>query len=586
MLLSKKLIRFTLFLSVFLFSLNAGSQNLERVDSLSRIIPTVHDSTKVELYIEIFVEYMYVDLDIAKRYADSCIMAAENSGNKLLMAGSRNVLGVYYNMVSDYDSSSMIFNEVIERYEKLGNKERVSAVLNNLANAYNNLGQLEKSLETHMKSLAIKEELGVTGDDLASSYWNIGNVLSEIENFEESNDWYYKARDIYEELNDEHNLTTIKELLAQNLNQMGQPDESFRIRKEVAAFYRKKNRVNDLAGTLDGMGRILLRKGEYEEAEKYLLEALELAERSGEKRLPGYIYRTLSKLYLETNELKKAEKFALLSLENATDVKQNKKKINDYKVLSEIYEKLESYDKAYDNYKKYHILYDTILGIEKIAAMNELEVKYQAEKKEQEIVLLEEKDKRNQLEKKAMFGGIIALLVLFGAIVYGLRQRLRNSKLVREKMNQELSFNKRELDLKKQELTAYALQLAHKNEVLEGIKVSVDEMKKKENSHRDFQKIVNTIEFNKSDDESWEGFRTRFQSIHKDFETIVKTTYPSVTSNELRLMALLKMNLSSKEIANILNVSMEGIKKARYRLRKKLNLESNDSLEGLILSIN
>lgn len=104
-------------------------------------------------------------------------------------------------------------------------------------------------------------------------------------------------------------------------------------------------------------------------------------------------------------------------------------------------------------------------------------------------------------------------------------------------------------------------------------------------SNRDLQKIVNTIDINQNDDESWEGFRARFLAVHKDFEVDVKTKYPAVTINELRLMALLKMQLTSKEIANILNISSEGIKKARYRLRKKLGLESKDSLEELVLAI-
>jgi DNA-binding CsgD family transcriptional regulator len=65
----------------------------------------------------------------------------------------------------------------------------------------------------------------------------------------------------------------------------------------------------------------------------------------------------------------------------------------------------------------------------------------------------------------------------------------------------------------------------------------------------------------------------------------VKARFPDITANELRLLALLKMNLSSKEIANILNISQEGIKKARYRLRKKLNIATEDSLQDLVLSL-
>ena len=62
-------------------------------------------------------------------------------------------------------------------------------------------------------------------------------------------------------------------------------------------------------------------------------------------------------------------------------------------------------------------------------------------------------------------------------------------------------------------------------------------------------------------------------------------SYPEVSNNDLRLMSLLKMNLSSKEIANILNISVEGVKKVRYRLRKKLNLNTEESPQELVIEL-
>ncbi|MEZ4989852.1 MAG: helix-turn-helix transcriptional regulator [Saprospiraceae bacterium] len=73
--------------------------------------------------------------------------------------------------------------------------------------------------------------------------------------------------------------------------------------------------------------------------------------------------------------------------------------------------------------------------------------------------------------------------------------------------------------------------------------------------------------------------------MHKDFNVRVAHLYPDITPNEYRLMAFIRMNLSSKEIASILNISIPGIKKARQRLRKKMGLATQDSLETAILNI-
>ena len=142
-----------------------------------------------------------------------------------------------------------------------------------------------------------------------------------------------------------------------------------------------------------------------------------------------------------------------------------------------------------------------------------------------------------------------------------------------------------ELEFKKKELTTHALNLARKNETLENLKIKAQELKEKESTGTGYNQLIRSINFDLQDDHNWENFSRYFEEVHKDFNSIVKTKYPQVTSNELRLLALLKMNLSSKEIANILNISSEGIKKARYRLRKKLDLSTDDSLQDLVLSL-
>ena len=104
-------------------------------------------------------------------------------------------------------------------------------------------------------------------------------------------------------------------------------------------------------------------------------------------------------------------------------------------------------------------------------------------------------------------------------------------------------------------------------------------------AHAEYTKMANTIKFNLQDEKSWANFSRFFDEVHQGFNEAVKKNYPDVSPNELRLMALLKMNLTSKEIASILNISHDGIKKARYRLRKKLNISSDESLSDLIISI-
>jgi len=191
---------------------------------------------------------------------------------------------------------------------------------------------------------------------------------------------------------------------------------------------------------------------------------------------------------------------------------------------------------------------------------------------------LEEKQRAAALQNTLLIGGIVALISLFGLLYYGIRQKMKRNKLEKEKIAAELSF-------KKKELTTHALNLARKNETLENLKSKAQELKEKENIGNGYNQLIRSINFDLQNDNNWENFSRYFEEVHKDFNSNVKTKYPQVTSNELRLLALLKMNLSSKEIASILNISAEGIKKARYRLRKKLDLTTEDSLQDLVISL-
>ena len=155
---------------------------------------------------------------------------------------------------------------------------------------------------------------------------------------------------------------------------------------------------------------------------------------------------------------------------------------------------------------------------------------------------------------------------------------MNRNKLVREKLDAELEF-------KRKELTSHALHLAHKNEVLEDLKQKAELLNKSDNDQKGYRQLINTIKYNLQDDNNWENFKKYFEQVHKNFNSMVKNKFPDIMANELRLMALLKMNLSSKEIANILNITPEGIKKARYRLRKKMNISSDESLQDQIIHL-
>ncbi len=144
-----------------------------------------------------------------------------------------------------------------------------------------------------------------------------------------------------------------------------------------------------------------------------------------------------------------------------------------------------------------------------------------------------------------------------------------------------------ELNHMKNELATATMHLLNKNEFIADIKSNLNQIVKKgaQGDLKDeLSSITKDIENNISDDGDWEHFQFHFDRVHGDFTTRLKLAFSSLSPQETKLSAYLRMNLSSKEIAQLLNITVRGVEISRYRLRKKLNLGREQNLQEFILN--
>jgi DNA-binding CsgD family transcriptional regulator len=160
-------------------------------------------------------------------------------------------------------------------------------------------------------------------------------------------------------------------------------------------------------------------------------------------------------------------------------------------------------------------------------------------------------------------------------------KELENEQQLMRLRNEQLSLD---VDTKNKELAVSTMSLIKKDELLSLIK---EDLKKTsdEASSRSIKSVITTITKNISDDNTWTVFKDAFDTADKDFLKKVKHAHSSLTPNDLRLCAYLRLNLSSKEIAPLLNISVRSLEIKRYRLRKKMELPHEKGLVEYILSI-
>ncbi len=169
-------------------------------------------------------------------------------------------------------------------------------------------------------------------------------------------------------------------------------------------------------------------------------------------------------------------------------------------------------------------------------------------------------------------------------------EKLRKQKLESERKLIELKNEnlQKEINNKSQKLSNIAINVVRKNEILEDIRDELKQVKAElgqqlPNLH--YQKILNSIERNVAGKEDWDLFEENFNQIHEEFFLKLRSIVPNITPSELRLAACLRMNLSTKEMAPVIGISIRGVEIKRYRLRKKLNLDADSNLVDYMMDI-
>ncbi|HMB63485.1 MAG TPA: hypothetical protein VKN36_10455 [Eudoraea sp.] len=597
------------------------SQENKKLDSLLKVHNELpEDTLKVGILGDLYYATQYSDVDQSGKYANARLKLARKLNYDKGIADGYYTMGTYNMAMGQGDSAKIYYRKALELYGKLENSKGQFNTRDALASQEKYEGNYDEAIELNAANLedriAAGDSAGIAGTHLAMarSYEKKGSykiaydhLLAALAIYEKIEQPLWKADALF--------AMTALEMIFENY------DKGIVYAKEALEIYERHNDKVFQMTTLNGIGQMHIELKEFENSLRYLNAGLDLSRELKMTEMEGIIVKNLGRALMGLNRSAEGianlkESVNMLRTANRPDelfeslaaVGEAYNSINKpneglpyfneavrlleskrptgngakvYKGRSEAREMNREFDLALQDYKEFKVLNDSVFNSEKTNQIEELRTIYDTERKEQqialqenEIALLEQKAEISSLQKILLAGGLVLALLGF----YSAGQKMKRNKIEREKVDAELAF-------KKKELTTHALHLAKKNEVLENLKSKAQELKQSENGNKGYQQLIRTIDFDLQDDNNWENFSKYFEQVHKNFNSRIKQSYPTVTSNELRLMALLKMNLSSKEIANILNISQEGIKKARYRLRKKLDISSDDTLQDLVISL-
>jgi len=161
--------------------------------------------------------------------------------------------------------------------------------------------------------------------------------------------------------------------------------------------------------------------------------------------------------------------------------------------------------------------------------------------------------------------------------------QLELEKAEKELMQLRTAKLEAEITHKNTQLASTAMHLVQKGELLGKVKDQMIKLKKQGDAD-ELKAIIRTLSEEDRLDDQWEQFSIHFDTVHTDFLSILKSKYQNLTPNELKLCAYLRMNLSTKEMAQLMNISVRGVEISRYRLRKKLGIPTEMNLFDFLMN--
>ena len=500
---------------------------------------------------------------------------------------ARNMIGqaqVQYNTLN-LDSARVI----LESAEKLAVSHKFDDLLPGIyktkARIYDKEGNLTEAIDFYLKA-AVLFEAQKSESDLAMIDGNIGVVYMRLENEPEALKYLTRAMEYNEKNNNWHNLSINYNNLGALYQQMDSVEKSrFYYEKELHLAQKESNEYA-LARTYLNLANVLKGTDDYLLAGAYYDSSLYYSNKNNIEY--GIIVGKLNygDYYNVIGEYDKAIKILKEDKELLANRNLPGEEATIYAFLSRAYKGAGVYDSSLFYYEKYNHINDSIAGETTKANVLSLEKKYQSEKKERQISELEANASKQRLRNRFMITALLFLLIISAIGSLLLVAQRKSTRLKEQLIRQENEQLKNIMEIRNQELVSKALMVSTLNEQLDKFQFHFKDVKSSltKESAQKIEMLVNDLSYSLPE-QAWLEFEKRFESVHQSFITKLSANYPDLSPTELRLCSLLKLSMSSKEIALLTNRSVGSVDNIRSKVRNKLGLDAEANLTSFLMKL-
>lgn len=577
---------FLVFVVVMGFS--SFAQNQQR-DSLKLVISQdVVSIGKAMAYAELAGWYQAQNQDSAIFYANQGLQYSEQNDLPRGVGENLAKLGDIYVRKNMLDQARTYYSRSLQFYDSQQYPFDYAQITMIIGNIHLAQSKYIDALEAYQSSLDLSMEQEF--DELIPHlYNNIGNLYLDIEDLEDALSSFNRAYELFLEGDDQYNAAFSLANISLIKKRYGENEEAVQGYLDVVRLFSKNNHWADMAWAYNEIATLFVEQDDLELAEEFLTLSLSTLENQDQSYqgpsslFESKVFSTAAIVNYRNDRLSESAGYARKALALAQESSLTLKTIQNAKILGDIYLRVNKKDSALYFNQVYIEANEAFRQDYDLKRITQIKMEHAFDQiltqREIESVRKEAAYKQKELIYISVSIGTLLLVGILILLYTNLKAKNAKILLEQEKLELEKEQLNRDVEYRKKELASNMMYLIEKNEFISNIARKLIELKP--NTKKDLQGVIqnmiNELRSNSSN-KIWDEFEIRFKEVHSDFYDELHKKHPNLTPNEIKLCAFLRLNMSTKEISSITYQTVKSINMARFRLRKKFDIERDEHL--------
>ncbi|GAB5417384.1 MAG: hypothetical protein Crog4KO_29660 [Crocinitomicaceae bacterium] len=513
--------------------------------------------------------------DKSKAAAKKSLICAEKLKQDKYICESLNILGYHNLMEGNTEEAYKQFRRSLDVSERNGNDMAIAIAQNNLGNYYNYLGLDELALEHYLKSLKKKRKLKLK-EGVDVGLVNVGIIYDKQGKHKEAIQFYKEALVIKRQKEDQHGVALVYENLGIAEAESKNYEQALKYFGKAIAVYQSIGLETGVLGVKISQSVLYAESDAFTEAEDLLNEIKPMVFEGKDITRVFMWYKTYGAIELSRKNYTSALAYGDSALVYAERTKDLTAIMELYEFLSKVHKEDGNVLQALSAANTALRLKDSLNSLSSQAAIEELQFRYSTEVLNNKIEIQRKNIELLNVENRNRLFFIVLILLTAGTVISIIFWRYSANMKQKRKL-------KVELDDRNKELLSFTVQMAKKNEAIQKLKESItmDDGTNKLTNEREIQSLFKEVE---RTEDNWMEFRMRFEKIDPEFFNALSNQF-QLSETDLRICALIKLNVTTQEAAKMLNITPESVNKARYRLRKKMELPKDIELNSFVRKI-